>query len=65
MVFENLQVKHKAFGLGTVVNYNGKYITVKFPNAEKVFVYPDAFEKNVHPTVSILYMSFWSIWFNM
>lgn len=45
MVFENLQVKHKTFGLGTVVNYNGKYITVRFPNAEKVFVYPDAFEK--------------------
>ena len=45
MVFENLEVKHKAFGSGTVVGYNGKYMTVKFQNTEKVFVYPDAFEK--------------------
>ena len=45
MVFENLQVKHKAFGLGTVVAYDGKYIKVKFDSAEKNFVYPDAFEK--------------------
>ena len=45
MVFENLQVKHKAFGLGTVIAYDGKYIKVKFDTAEKNFVYPDAFEK--------------------
>lgn len=45
MVFENLEVVHKTFGAGTVIAYNGKYMTVKFQSAEKVFVYPDAFEK--------------------
>ena len=45
MVFENLQVKHKTFGLGTVIAYDGKYIKVKFENTEKSFVYPDSFEK--------------------
>ena len=45
MVFENLQVRHKAFGLGTVVANDGKYIKVKFDNVEKNFVYPDSFEK--------------------
>lgn len=45
MVFENLQVRHKAFGLGTIVAKDGKYIKVKFDNAEKNFVYPDSFEK--------------------
>ena len=45
MVFENLQVRHKTFGLGTVVAKDGKYIKVKFDNAEKNFVYPDSFEK--------------------
>ena len=45
MVFENLQVRHKTFGLGTVVAHDGKYIKVKFDSAEKNFVYPDSFEK--------------------
>ena len=45
MVFENLQVRHKTFGLGTIVSKDGKYIKVKFDNAEKNFVYPDSFEK--------------------
>ena len=45
MVLENLQVRHKTFGLGTVVATDGKYIKVKFDNAEKNFVYPDSFEK--------------------
>ena len=45
MVLENLQVKHKAFGVGSVVEVQGKYIKVKFENAEKTFVYPDIFEK--------------------
>ena len=45
MILENLQVKHKTFGLGTVVSMQGKYITVKFDAAEKCFVYPDSFEK--------------------
>jgi hypothetical protein len=45
MVFENLQVRHKTFGLGTVIATDGKYIKVKFESAEKNFVYPDSFEK--------------------
>ena len=45
MILENLQVRHKTFGLGTVVATDGKYIKVKFDNAEKNFVYPDSFEK--------------------
>ncbi len=45
MNFENLEVKHKAFGNGVVVSTQGKYITVKFDSATKVFVYPDIFEK--------------------
>ena len=45
MVFENLQVKHKVFGLGTIIAKDGKYIKVKFDSAEKNFVYPDSFEK--------------------
>ena len=45
MVFENLQVRHKTFGLGTIISNDGKYIKVKFDSAEKNFVYPDSFEK--------------------
>jgi hypothetical protein len=45
MILENLKVKHKAFGEGVVVSTSGKYFTVKFETAEKVFVYPDIFEK--------------------
>ena len=45
MVFENLEVLHKSFGRGTVVAKNGQYITVKFESVQKVFVYPDIFEK--------------------
>ena len=45
MIFDNLQVRHKVFGIGTVVAKDGKYIKVKFENAEKNFVYPDSFEK--------------------
>ena len=45
MVFENLGVQHKAFGQGTVTSKNGQYITIKFESCEKVFVYPDIFEK--------------------
>ena len=45
MVLENLHVKHKAFGQGIVVSTKGQYFTVKFESAEKIFVYPDIFEK--------------------
>ncbi len=45
MNLENLEVKHKSFGLGVIVNVQGKYITVRFDTQDKVFVYPDIFEK--------------------
>ena len=45
MVLENLQVKHKTFGIGTVTFFDGKYLKVKFDAGEKNFVYPDSFEK--------------------
>lgn len=45
MLLDNLVVNHKMFGSGVVVSSQGKYMTVKFENAEKIFVYPDAFEK--------------------
>ena len=45
MVLENLRVKHKAFGIGNIVEAQGKYIKVKFDTTEKVFVYPDIFER--------------------
>ena len=45
MLLTNLEVMHKAFGKGTVVNTNGQYFTVKFESAQKTFVYPDIFEK--------------------
>ncbi len=44
MVFDNLKIKHKTFGEGTVTSKDGKYITVSFGSFEKKFVYPDAFE---------------------
>ncbi len=50
MNFDNLKVVHKAFGEGVVVKKDGKYITVKFNSGvEKIFVYPDIFEKFLAP----------------
>ena len=45
MVFENLQVMHNKYGIGTIISKQDKYIKVKFSECEKEFVYPDAFEK--------------------
>ena len=45
MIQENIEVLHKAFGKGVITSINGKYITVKFGNVQKIFVYPDIFEK--------------------
>ena len=45
MILENLAVCHKAFGTGTVVATQGKYMTVRFGCGDKSFVYPDSFEK--------------------
>ena len=45
MVLDNIEVNHKAFGKGIVVASSEKYITVNFENCQKIFVYPDVFEK--------------------
>lgn len=45
MLLNNLVVRHKSFGEGIVTSSDSKYITVKFSNTEKKFVYPDIFEK--------------------
>ena len=45
MLLENLEVLHRSFGKGKIVSVNGKYITVKFDDVQKIFVYPDIFEK--------------------
>lgn len=45
MLLPETAVRHKAFGDGVVTAQNGKYFTVKFSSCEKVFVYPDVFEK--------------------
>ena len=37
------QVTHKAFGEGVVTRWDSKYVTVRFANMEKTFVYPTAF----------------------
>ena len=45
MILENLAVRHNKFGDGSVTSFDGKYVTVAFASGERVFVYPDAFEK--------------------
>ena len=45
MVLENLVVRHNKFGDGSVTRFDGKYFTVHFASGDRVFVYPDAFEK--------------------
>ena len=47
MVLDNLEVRHKAFGDGVVISASGQYFTVKFDSCQKVFVYPDIFEKHL------------------
>jgi hypothetical protein len=44
MVFDNLEVRHKKFGNGIVISKQDKYITVRFSDSQKIFVYPDIFE---------------------
>lgn len=45
MISLNVEVKHNTFGIGTVVDCQGKYMRIKFASVEKTFVYPDAFER--------------------
>ena len=44
VALEGLEVVHKVFGNGIVEKVSDKYVTVRFANLQKVFVYPDAFE---------------------
>ncbi len=45
MISQNALVRHTTFGVGSVVDFQGKYMKIKFANTEKTFVYPDAFER--------------------
>lgn len=45
MNLDNKKVKHKSFGIGTIVSSNDSYIEVEFPTGKKKFVFPDAFAK--------------------
>ncbi len=44
MSLEGYIVTHKAFGQGTVLRSSDRYITVRFSEVEKTFVYPDVFK---------------------
>ena len=44
LVREGSIVKHKSFGQGTVIEFDGHYLTIEFPIGEKKFVYPDSFD---------------------
>ncbi len=44
MSLEGYLVTHKAFGEGRVLRADDRYITVRFADVEKTFVYPDAFK---------------------
>ena len=44
VALEGLEVVHKVFGNGIVEKISDKYVTVRFANLQKVFVYPDAFD---------------------
>ncbi len=43
MSLEGYTVTHKAFGVGQVLRSDEHYITVRFSEKEKTFVYPDVF----------------------
>ena len=46
-----LKVKHTVFGVGTITEKGGNYITVEFAAKTTKFVYPDAFEKFIKAAV--------------
>ena len=49
-----LKVKHTVFGVGTITEKDGNYITVEFAAKTTKFVYPDAFEKFIKAEDSVL-----------
>lgn len=46
----NKTVHHKAFGDGTVTDFDGEYLSVKFDAGIKRFLFPDSFESFLSPT---------------
>lgn len=40
----NLMVKHKVFGEGIIISHENSYITVKFQQGEKKFIFPNVFD---------------------
>ena len=46
------KVTHTMYGCGTITELSNTYLTVKFGDSEKKFVYPDAFEKYLTSTDS-------------
>lgn len=40
----NIKVRHKVFGEGIIIAKENSYITVKFQNDEKKFIYPNVFD---------------------
>lgn len=40
-----ITVKHALWGIGTVIKFDGKNLTVELQKETKLFVYPDSFEK--------------------
>ena len=48
-----LKVKHAVFGVGTITEKDGNYITVEFAAKITKFVYPDAFEKFIKAEDSV------------
>lgn len=45
MDLSNIKVKHNMLGVGTVTEFDGKYITIQFVGRTSRFIYPDAFDK--------------------
>lgn len=44
MDLSNIKVKHNILGVGTIIEFDGKYITVQFSDKISKFIYPDAFD---------------------
>ena len=45
MDLSNIKVKHNVLGIGTIIESDGQYITVRFADKTSKFIYPDAFVK--------------------
>lgn len=43
------KIKHKSFGVGTIISVERNYITIEFPSKTSKFAYPMAFEKFLVP----------------